>query len=237
MEDNPLFNAGKGAALTMSGGVECDASVMTGDGAAGAVTACTRIKNPIRLARVVKEHTPHVLLINPDVDLATSHGIDVVDPEYFVTPARQEQLRRILAEEEAPLRHGTVGAVALDSHGHLAAATSTGGISKQFNGRVGDSPIIGAGTFARDGACALSCTGDGEAFLEGCVAHDIYARMAFGRLNLAEAIHATFDEEITRRGSTGGVIGIDAEGQVVLAHNSEMMFAACKNGVRIEVWT
>ncbi len=169
LEDCPLFNAGRGAALTLEGKAELDASVMTGDGQAGGVAGLTTIKNPVTLARTVMERTPHVLLAGNLEDLANEHGLDVVDPHYFVTEARREQLERILAKREAPLTHGTVGAVARDAQGRIAAATSTGGISKQFAGRVGDTPIIGAGTWADDKSCAYSGTGDGEAFLASCL--------------------------------------------------------------------
>ena len=187
LEDDPLFNAGRGAALTLQGTVELDASIMTGDGRAGAVAVVDRARSPIRVARHVMEATPHVLLASPDDALVEAAGVELMDPDYFVTEARRRQLERILADEEAPLTHGTVGAVARDSAGRIVAGTSTGGISKQLRGRIGDTPIIGAGTWARDGVVGISCTGDGEAFVQGAVAHDVFARMAYGGQSVAEA--------------------------------------------------
>ncbi|MEL4505857.1 isoaspartyl peptidase/L-asparaginase [Luteococcus sp. H138] len=226
LEDDPLFNAGRGAALTLAGGVELDSSVMAGDGRAGAVAAVTRARNPVRVARHVMEATSHVLLACPDDELVAAADVELMEPDYFITDARRRQLERILANQEAPLKHGTVGCVARDSHGCLAAATSTGGISKQLQGRVGDSPVIGAGTWARDGLVAISCTGDGEAFIQGAVAHDVFARMAYGGQDVETAATATFASECDPRDSTGGLIAVTADGSIFLCHNSAMMFAA-----------
>lgn len=236
LEDEPLFNAGRGAALTLDGRVELDASVMMGDGHAGAVAAVTRAKNPVRVARHVMEATPHVLLVSPSDELVQKAGVDLMDPDYFITDARRRQLERILASEEAPLKHGTVGCVARDAHGRLAAATSTGGISKQLHGRVGDSPIIGAGTWARDGVVAISCTGDGEAFLQGAVAHDVFARMAYGGQDVGSAATDTFARECDPRDSTGGLIAVTGDGSIFLCHNSAMMFAAFTEGDEVVTW-
>lgn len=235
-EDDPLFNAGRGSALTMTGGVEMDASVMRGDGRAGAVAVSRRARHTVDLARHVMEATPHVLLVSPDDAVLAAAGAEVMDPAWFVTEARQRQLERILASEEAPLKHGTVGCVALDRSGALAAATSTGGISKQLAGRVGDTPIIGAGTWARDGVVAISCTGDGEAFLQGAVAHDVFARMAYGGAHVDAAATATFATECDPRSSTGGLIAVTADGTAFLCHNSAMMFAAFAEDGEVTAW-
>lgn len=145
-------------------------------------------------------------------------------------------MERILATEEAPLKHGTVGCVAVDAMGRLAAATSTGGISKQLQGRVGDSPIIGAGTWAKDGVVAISCTGDGEAFIQGAVAHDVFARMAYGGQDVASAATDTFAAECDSRGSTDGLIAVTGNRQVFLCHNSAMMFTAFTEGHDVVTW-
>lgn len=228
LEDNPLFNAGRGASLTATGQAELDASVMTGSGRAGAVAASRHAKNPVYLARAVMEHTDHVLIVGPDADFAQRYGIETADPGYFVTEARQRQLERVLGarRETAAARHGTVGATARDSRGRVAAATSTGGMVGQADGRVGDSPIVGAGVYARDGVVAISCTGHGEAYIRGVVAHDVAARVRYAGADLAAAVRATFDEELTQRGSDGGIIAVGGDGRVVVAHNSPAMFSA-----------
>lgn len=236
LEDNELFNAGRGAALTLAGKAELDASVMTGDGRAGAVAASKHAKNPVDLARYVMENTPHVLLCDPDAELNDAAGVETVEPDYFVTEARQAQLARILAAEEAPLKHGTVGAAARDAEGNLAAATSTGGISKQLTGRVGDTPIPGAGTWAHHATLAYSGTGDGEAFIKGAVGHDLHARVLYGRQPLAEAIVDTLNAELAPRDATGGVIVVEADGTVTLGRNSDMMFAAFEEGGEVVTW-
>jgi beta-aspartyl-peptidase (threonine type) len=226
LEDDPLFNAGRGAALTATGQAELDASVMTGSGHAGAVAAARYARNPVRLARAVMEQTSHVLIVDPDPEFLERHGLDVVDRGYFVTERRRQQLERVLAGRTVAARHGTVGAVARDTGDRIAAATSTGGMTGQADGRVGDSPIIGAGVYARDGVVAISSTGDGEAFIRGVVAYDIAARIRYARSGLADAVRATFDAELAQRGSTGGVVAIGGDGRVVVAHNSPMMFSA-----------
>jgi L-asparaginase / beta-aspartyl-peptidase len=226
LEDNPLFNAGRGAALTANGEAELDAAVMIGSGQAGAVAASRYARNPVHLARKVMERSEHVLLVSPPAELVGAWGLPVVEPEYFVTTARQQQLARLQDLATAGPRHGTVGAVARDARGEIAAATSTGGMANQAYGRVGDSPIIGAGTYARNGLTAISCTGDGEAFIRGVVAYDIAARMRYLGSELAEAVAATFEEELTRKDSSGGLVSIDGSGRIVVAHNSPSMFAA-----------
>jgi beta-aspartyl-peptidase (threonine type) len=226
LEDDPLFNAGRGAALTATGRAELDASVMTGAGRAGAVATSKYARNPVWLARAVMERTDHVLIVNPDLSFVERFGLDVVEPGWFVTEPRQQQLARVLDGRAAAARHGTVGAVAHDASGRVAAATSTGGMTGQADGRVGDSPIIGAGVYARDGVVAVSSTGDGEAFIRGVVAYDIAARVRYAGAGLAEAVRATFDAELTQRGTTGGVVAVGGDGRVVVAHNSPMMFSA-----------
>ena len=226
LEDDPLFNAGRGAALTATGQAELDASVMTGSGRAGAVAVAKYARNPVRLARVVMEQTGHVLIVDPDEQFLRRHGLDVADRGYFVTERRRQQLDRGLDGRATAARHGTVGAAARDSSGRVAAATSTGGMTGQADGRVGDSPVIGAGVYARDGVVAISSTGDGEAFLRGVVAYDIAARIRYAGAGLADAVRATFDTELTQRGATGGVVAVGGDGRVVVAHNSPMMFSA-----------
>jgi beta-aspartyl-peptidase (threonine type) len=226
LENNPLFNAGRGAALTAAGEAELDASVMTGDGHAGAIAVSRHAKNPVFVARKVMEETGHVLLVAPSKVLVSEWGLQTVDPDYFVTEVRQRQLARVQSKQLAESRHGTVGAVAVDMHGHVAAATSTGGMVNQQEGRVGDTPVLGAGTYARDGVVAVSCTGEGESFIEGVVAHEIYARMHYAGATLADAVAGTIVAELDGRGTTGGIVAVGADGRVVVAHNSPAMFAA-----------
>jgi beta-aspartyl-peptidase (threonine type) len=226
LEDDPLFNAGRGAALTETGQAELDASVMTGSGRAGAVAAARYARNPVRLARAVMEQTDHVLIVDPSTEFLQRHGLDVAGRGYFVTEPRRQQLERVLDGRAVAARHGTVGAVARDTGGRLAAATSTGGMTGQADGRIGDSPIIGAGVYARDGVVAISSTGDGEAFIRGVVAYDVAARIRYTGAGLAEAVRATFDAELTQRDATGGVVAVGGDGRAVVAHNSPMMFSA-----------
>ena len=230
LENDPLFNAGRGAVLTETGQAELDASVMTGAGLAGAVAASRYGRNPVRLARAVMEHTEHVLLVAPDAAFAQRHGLEVAEPGYFVTEPRQRQLARVLDGRAVAARHGTVGAAARDAAGQVAAATSTGGMTGQADGRIGDTPIIGAGIYARDGVVAVSCTGHGEAFIRGVVAYDVAARVRYAGADLAAAIRATFAAELTGRGSTGGLVAVGGDGRVVVAHNSPMMFSARGTG-------
>jgi beta-aspartyl-peptidase (threonine type) len=237
LEDDPLFNAGRGAALTAAGTAELDACVMTGDGRAGAITACRHARNPVYAARKVMEETPAVLLVAPTEERLLGWDLATVPPEYFLTPARQQQLRNVQARQLEASRHGTVGAVALDGRGRLAAATSTGGMVNQNEGRVGDTPIVGAGTYARDGVVAISCTGEGEAFIKGVVAYDIAARMRYLEQPLAAAIEATVEEELTVHGAMGGLIAVGGDGTVTVAHNSPAMFSAYHDGTRLVTHT
>jgi beta-aspartyl-peptidase (threonine type) len=236
LEDNPLFNAGRGAVLTRDGLAELDASIMDGATlAAGAVCGLRHIRNPIQLARRVMEQSPHVMLVGEGAeDFARSQGLDLVSNEYFRTPVRQMQLHRLLqgsAEKENDLlahgATGTVGAVALDSRGNVAAATSTGGMTGKRWGRVGDSPIIGAGTYASNHGCAVSATGHGEYFIRAAVAHDICARVSYGNLPLAEAASQTLDH-MKMLGGNGGVIAISPGGEIAMAFNSDGMFRGAR---------
>lgn len=236
LEENPLFNAGRGAALAKNGRAELDASVMDGaSGLAGAVLASRHAMSPVHAARAVMGHTDHVMIVDPPADLVREWGLEVADPAWFVTERRLAQMRRLLEKRETGPRHGTVGAVALDAKGNLAAATSTGGISAQDVGRIGDTPVIGAGTYARDGLVALSCTGEGEAFLRGVVAYDVAARVRYAHSELPSAVEATIEETLTQKGSSGGLIAIDPSGAMVIAHNSPMMFSAYRDGDEVRV--
>jgi beta-aspartyl-peptidase (threonine type) len=237
LENHPLFNAGRGAALTATGEVELDASVMDGTGRAGAIAASRFARNPVSVARSVMERSPHLFLVGLSQELVTAWGHETVEQEYFITEPRRRQLARVQGGQLAAPRHGTVGAVARDVHGNVAAATSTGGMVNQQLGRVGDTPIIGAGTYARDGVAAVSCTGDGEAFIRGVVAYDIVARMRYLGSPLDEAVTATVENELTAKGSSGGLVSVDAAGRVVVAHNSPRMFAAFEGSSGLVVLT
>ncbi len=235
LEDNALFNAGRGAVFTFEGFNELDASIMDGRTlAAGAVCGVSHIKNPVELARTVMEHSDHVLLCGAGAeDFALGRGFALMPRSYFHTPERWSQLERIRGGEAQlsalTISHvGTVGAVALDQAGNLAAATSTGGMTgKRFN-RIGDSPLIGAGTYADNRSCAVSATGHGEVFIRAAVAHDICARMRYGRRTLAKAVHEVVLEELPAMHGEGGVIAIDRHGEIVMEFNSEGMFRASR---------
>lgn len=235
LEDNPLFNAGRGSVFTLDGRNELDASIMEGRTLkAGAVCGLTRIRNPVELARAVMERSEHVMLAGAGAEeFASSQGFAFVPNSYFSTPERRQQLERIRSGEIGLSGHtishvGTVGAVALDSFGHLAAATSTGGMTGKRFQRIGDSPIIGAGTYADDRSCAVSATGHGEVFIRAAVAHDICARMRYGGRALGEAAREVIFGELPALGGEGGVIAIDAQGEIAMEFNSEGMFRACR---------
>jgi beta-aspartyl-peptidase (threonine type) len=229
LEDNPLFNAGRGAVLTRDGAAELDASVMDGRTLkAGAVTGLKHVKNPIALARRVMDHSPHVMLVGAGAEeFARLQGVELVSNEYFRTPVRQAQLHRLLAgsaeKENDLVAFGTVGAVALDNDGNVAAATSTGGMTGKRWGRVGDSPIIGAGTYASNASCAVSATGHGEYFIRSVVAHDICAQVEYLKLPLANAVDNVL-AKMKALGGNGGVIAVDPSGEIVLEFNSGGMF-------------
>jgi beta-aspartyl-peptidase (threonine type) len=234
-EDNPLFNAGRGSVFTLDGRNELDASIMEGRTLkAGAVCSLTRIRNPVELARAVMEKSEHVMLAGAGAEeFASSQGFSFVPQSYFHTTARWAQLERIRSGEIGLSGHtishvGTVGAVALDTFGNLAAATSTGGMTGKRFQRIGDSPVIGAGTYADDRSCAVSATGHGEIFIRAAVAHDICARMRFGGRGVVEAAREVIFGELPALGGEGGVIAIDTQGEMAMEFNSEGMFRASR---------
>jgi L-asparaginase / beta-aspartyl-peptidase len=235
LEDNPLFNAGRGSVFTHDGRNELDAAIMDGHTLrAGAVSGLTHIKNPIDLARAVMEHSEYVMLSGAGAEeFALSRGVALVPQSYFHTPERWRQLERVRSGDAGlsalTISHvGTVGAVALDDDGRLAAATSTGGMTGKRYSRVGDSPIIGAGTYADDRSCAVSATGHGEIFIRAAVAHDICARMRFGGRSLRDAVREVVLEELPVLHGEGGVIAIDPSGEIAMEFNSEGMFRASR---------
>jgi beta-aspartyl-peptidase (threonine type) len=243
LEDNPLFNAGLGSVFTHDGRNELDAAIMDGHTLkAGAVCGLTHIKNPIELARTVMEHSEYLMLSGAGAEeFALGRGVELVPSSYFHTAERWRQLERIRAGDAElsalTISHvGTVGAVALDGAGHLAAATSTGGMTAKRYNRIGDSPIIGAGTYADDRSCAVSATGHGEIFIRAAVAHDICARMRFGGRTLAKAVHEVVHEELAALNGEGGVIAMDRSGAISMEFNSEGMFRACRrNGEAAQI--
>ncbi|HJO08594.1 MAG TPA: isoaspartyl peptidase/L-asparaginase [Verrucomicrobiota bacterium] len=238
MEDAPVFNAGKGAVFTAEGKNELDASIMDGSTLqAGAVGGVTTVKNPIRAAIAVMEKSPHVLFTNRGAEkFASDNGLEIVDPNYFFTKRRWEQILEWRKEQEAKSkpqstaeqgRHtdyfGTVGCVALDASGNIAAGTSTGGMTGKRFGRIGDSPIIGAGTYADNRTAGISCTGHGEYFIRHAVAHDISARMAYKEESLAKAAADVVQTVHKQAGGSGGIIGLDAKGNIAMEFNTPAM--------------
>lgn len=242
MEDSPLFNAGKGAVLTSVGTVELDSSIMDGSNLkAGSVASLKHIKNPISLARLVMEKSPHVMMVSMGAEeFAKQLGIEMMPNEYFLTERRQKELQKKLDDDKKKKqshfrreqaddfflehhKYGTVGAVALDRAGNLSAGTSTGGISNKRFGRVGDSPIIGAGTYANNRTCAISCTGDGEYFIRSCVAHDISAMVEYRGISLTEAAQTVL-EKVDKLGGKGGLIAIDRKGQIAMPFTTAGMY-------------
>ena len=240
LENNPLFNAGKGSVFTNEGKNEMDASIMNGkDLTAGAVAGVRNIKNPIALARAVMEKSEHVLLAGTGAEaFAKSIGAAFESDEYFFVQQRFDQLQQakesgtvIMDHTSAELsagtedkKFGTVGAVARDVHGNLAAGTSTGGMTNKKYGRAGDSPIIGAGTYANNNTCAISCTGHGEFFIRAVVAYDISCLMEYKGLSLKEACHVVVMDKLVKLGGEGGLIAVDGHGNVELPFNSEGMY-------------
>ncbi|AOB30637.1 isoaspartyl peptidase [Bordetella sp. H567] len=250
LEDCPLFNAGHGAVYTSAGTHELDASIM--DGAtlrSGAIANVACVRNPVLAARRVMENSKHVFFVGEGAEaFAREQGLEIVDPSYFSTPARYEQLLRVQREQPdaavldhdgqamvagvqpapAPIdpdrKFGTVGAVALDAQGNLAAATSTGGVTNKQVGRVGDAPLIGAGCYAANATCAVSTTGTGEMFIRMVASYDVAAQMEYRGVSLEEAAHSVMHEKLPRIGGKGGLIAVDAKGNVSLPFNTEGMY-------------
>ncbi|MEP7147457.1 MAG: isoaspartyl peptidase/L-asparaginase [Acidobacteriota bacterium] len=252
LEDSPLFNAGKGAVFTADGKNELDASIMNGKTlAAGAVAGLHHVKNPITLARAVMERSPHVMMIGEGAEkFAKEQNIELVEEKYFWTQERWDALQKILTEEKEKAKQvetpkpkglsqsfaempynkfGTVGAVALDKDGNLAAATSTGGMTNKKYGRVGDAPIIGAGTYANNDSCAVSATGWGEFFIRIGVARDICALMEYRAMPIQSAADLVIKQKLQKLGGDGGIIGLDKFGNIAISFNSEGMYRAYIN--------
>ncbi|WP_436856984.1 beta-aspartyl-peptidase [Citrobacter tructae] len=239
LEECSLFNAGIGAVYTRDETHELDACVMDGNTLnAGAVAGVSRLRNPVLAARLVMERSPHVMMIGTGAEqFAAGQGMALVSPQLFATPERYEQLLTARAQGETVLDHsgapldentkmGTVGAVALDLQGNLAAATSTGGMTNKLPGRVGDSPLVGAGCYANNASVAVSCTGTGEVFIRALAAYDIAALMDYGGLSLAEACERVVMEKLPALGGSGGLIAVDHEGNIALPFNCEGMYRA-----------
>ena len=242
LENSPLFNAGKGAVFTHEEKNELDASIMTGNNLdAGAVAGVTTIKNPISAARKVLEDSPHVMLSGVGAEtFAKEKGLELVDPSYFFTENRFKALKKVQEKEKAILDHddkvsfydpdikdakfGTVGCVALDKDGNITAGTSTGGMTNKRWGRIGDSPIIGSGTYANNNTCGVSSTGHGEYFIRAQVAHDISALMEYKSLSLEAAAKEVIQNKLTSMGGTGGIIALDNDGNIVMEFNTEGMY-------------
>jgi beta-aspartyl-peptidase (threonine type) len=235
LEDSPRFNAGKGAVFTHDGHNELDAAIMDGASLrAGAIAGVRRVRNPVLLARAVMEKSPHVMLAGEGAEaFARTVGITLVEPDYFRTDERWQQLQEALeagrtgqaSVQGRAIHYGTVGAVALDRAGHLAAATSTGGMTNKRWDRIGDSPLIGAGTYA-NARCAVSATGWGEYYIRAVAAHDICARVAYAGKPLAQAAREVVMEEIPKLGGDGGVIAIDRDGNMAMPFNTDGMYRA-----------
>lgn len=227
MEDNPLFNAGRGSVFTSEGKNELDASIMTGqDLNAGAVAGVTDIRNPISAARAVMEKSDHVMLAGTGASVfAKQVGLEIVDPSWFYTKAKFELYQRAKKDE----KHGTIGCVALDREGNLCAGTSTGGMTGKKYGRIGDSPIIGAGTYANNATCGVSASGHGEFFIRYTVAHDISALMEYKGLDLTTAARVVVEKKLFEVGGSGGVICLDNHGRVAMVTNTAGMFRAYGN--------
>ncbi len=243
LEECPLFNAGKGAVFTRQGTHELDACIMDGRTLQAGAVAGSRIRNPVLAARALLENSPHVLLAGEGAEaFALAQGLEQVEPDFFSTPERWEQLQRALGSDTALLDHdgaaqggdpldpdrkfGTVGAVALDNDGNLAAATSTGGMTNKQVGRIGDSPLPGAGCYASNDSVAVSCTGTGEVFIRTLAAYDVAAQMRYGGRTLQQASVNVIHDSVLELGGSGGLIAVDREGNVALPFNSEGMYRA-----------
>lgn len=234
LEDNPNFNAGRGAVFTYDGRNELDAAIMDGrDRSAGAVTGVTETRHPISLARAVKEHSPHVLLRGRGADqFSRDQGLEQVDNGWFAIPERRRQLDEMMATSgdhfDVDLKYGTVGAVAIDVNGHVAAATSTGGLTGKRWGRIGDSPLIGAGTYADDRSAAVSATGSGEYFMRAVAAHQLAERVRIGGESLQDALDSTL-ADIVGLGGTGGLIAVSAIGEAAWGFTTPGMYRGSAN--------
>lgn len=235
LEDNELFNAGKGSVFTHDGKHEMDASIMDGKNLmAGAVAGIDKVKNPVSFARMVMEKTEHVFLSGAGaMELAKHLNVQQMPDDYFFTQQRFDQLNEIRNSDKMQLDHsdkkfGTVGAVALDVHGNIAAATSTGGMTNKKFGRVGDSPMIGAGTYANNTSCAISCTGHGEFFIRAVVAYDVACLVEYKGLTLAQACEKVVNDKLVKLGGEGGLIALDKAGNISLVFNSEGMYRGYK---------
>lgn len=231
LEDFPMFNAGRGSVFNNAGGHEMDASIMDGSNLmAGAVSGIRNVKNPVLLARTIMDKSEHVLLCGQGAEqFAKQQGLQFEDDAYFYVQHRYEQWQQALKEDSISLDHndkkfGTVGAVALDANGNLAAATSTGGMTNKKFGRMGDSPIIGAGTYANNNTCAISCTGHGELFIRAVVAYDISCLMEYKGLSLKEACDVVVHDKLVKIQGEGGLVAIDKHGNIELPFNSEGMY-------------
>jgi beta-aspartyl-peptidase (threonine type) len=235
LEDNELFNAGKGSVFTHDGKHEMDASIMDGKNLmAGAVAGIDKVKNPVSFARMVMEKTEHVFLSGAGaMELAHKLNVQQMPDDYFFTQQRFDQLTEVRNSDKMQLDHsdkkfGTVGAVALDVHGNIAAATSTGGMTNKKFGRVGDSPMIGAGTYANNTSCAISCTGHGEFFIRAVVAYDVACLVEYKGLTLAQACEKVVNDKLVKLGGEGGLIALDKAGNISLVFNSEGMYRGYK---------
>ncbi len=229
MENDSIYNAGKGSVLNKHGMVECDASFMDGRNLeAGAVTGVAHIKNPITAARLVMEKSPHVMLAGKGAEeFALLHNVPFVPNKYFITARKHQAYVKKLGNR----KHGTVGAVALDISGNIAAGTSTGGMNGKAFGRIGDSPIIGAGTYANNNTCGVSCTGHGEYYIRNVVAHDVSAMLAYTSKDLQEVTAEIIHEKLNSRAGAGGLIAVDKAGNISMEFNTTSMFrASSKNG-------
>ncbi|MCG9972129.1 isoaspartyl peptidase/L-asparaginase family protein [Christiangramia crocea] len=239
LEDSPLFNAGKGSVFTAGGTHEMDAAIMEGkELKAGAVSLVNGIKNPVSLARIIMEKSPHVLLAGQGaMDFARHHGFQLESADYFHDEFRYQQWQKIKDSEQFQLDHseskdskfGTVGAVACDMHGNLAAATSTGGMTNKNWGRIGDSPLIGIGNYANNNTCAASCTGSGEFFIRGVVAYDVSCLMEYKKLSLREAAEEVIQHRLLKINGDGGLIAVDNKGNIAMPFNTEGMYRGMRS--------
>lgn len=236
LEDFPLFNAGRGSVFNNIGGHEMDAAIMNGkDRSAGAVAGISGVMNPVALARLIMEKSEHVMLSGEGArKFAGEHHVVFKDEAYFFNQQRYDQWQEALKEDRIQLDHsdkkfGTVGAVALDQDGNLAAATSTGGMTNKKWGRIGDSPVIGAGTYANNDTCAISCTGHGELFIRTVVGHDISCLMEYKGLSLEEACHVLVHDKLVKIGGEGGLVAIDKAGNISMPFNSDGMYRGSRH--------